>query len=110
MMRLIDADAFEKKLDKLFAFTCECTGQRPSELFGLKNYIDSVKSHIRKQPTIEAIPLDIHIAEVKLLEKALDKACRELDFYSRGPYEEPIIEVDWTVEQWKEWCMKDDKD
>ena len=39
------------------------------------------------------------------LEKALDKACRELDFYSRGPYEEPIIDVDWTVDQWKEWCV-----
>lgn len=37
------------------------------------------------------------------LEKALDKACEQLNCYR--PW---IDNEEWTPERWKEWCMKDE--
>lgn len=40
------------------------------------------------------------------LEKALDKACNELENYASS-YESPWCGRPFTKDQWKEWCMKD---
>lgn len=40
------------------------------------------------------------------LEKALDKACDELENYASS-YESPWCGRPFTKDQWREWCMND---
>lgn len=92
-MRLIDADALKVR------------SLRVGTIKEPRVYFRGVGTReIDKAPTIEAIPLDIHIAKIERLEKALDKACRKLYSYDLAT----DFIVYWDAETWKEWCLKDD--
>ena len=41
--------------------------------------------------------------KIKQLEKALDKACHEIEHLANDAYG-----CQMTAEEWKEWCLKDD--
>lgn len=47
------------------------------------------------------------LARINQLEKALDKACQELEDFDMT-FNNADFEDVKTKEQWKEWCMKDE--
>lgn len=48
------------------------------------------------------------LARINQLEKALDKACEELETFDMT-FNNADFEDVKTKEQWKEWCMKDEQ-
>lgn len=58
------------------------------------------------------VPMQGEINELRImntkLEKALDKACAELEHYATKYTNKDDWEFSVAKEQWKEWCLKDE--
>ena len=71
-----------------------------------------------KRPTIEGLRemgetflsmYAINLCDLTLkLEKALDKACEELERNWDGYHPDRAYMMHWKMDEWKEWCMRDD--
>ena len=81
---------YARKLEEYCDYLEECNNIVCSDMENLRESLD--------------YELQIKIEKIERLEKALDKACAELENLS---YVKGLGQVGMCYKEWKEWCMKD---